>query len=190
MKADPQWAATYEQLQLDPQLLLKTYHMPASQLKKNWDTYEELLANGLPPDLPEAWRCFPGVYVGQVVAKIQRRASAPLQELAQSLMNLTVAYLNFDGNILIWGDFQRHQDLLARLLRGRDGKAELPYQVEMGLSQIMLAVLSHTRDEVSTFWIVTSLIDNYELRQFYQRGLPGITVYGEVLDSLVGLKLP
>lgn len=80
--------------------------------------------------------------------------------------------------------------MLGRLLRGRDGQAELPYQVEMGLSQIMLAVLSHTRDEVSTFWIVTSLIDNYELRQFYQRGLPGITVYGEVLDALVSMKLP
>ena len=82
-------------------------------------------------------------------------------------MNLTVAYLNFDGHILIWGDFQQHQEVLGKLLRGRDLRAQLPYQVEIGLSQLMLAVLSHTRDEVSTFWIVTSLIDNYELRQFY-----------------------
>ena len=54
----------------------------------------------------------------------------------------------------------------------------------------MMSVLYHTRDEVSTFWILSSLVENYELRQFYQRGMPGIAIYGEVLASLIEQYLP
>jgi hypothetical protein len=45
-------------------------------------------------------------------------------------------------------------------------------------------------DEVSTFWILISLIENYEMRSFYQKGLPGVALYGEVLDHLIDVHLP
>jgi hypothetical protein len=45
-------------------------------------------------------------------------------------------------------------------------------------------------DEVSTFWILISLIENYEMRSFYQKGLPGVALYGEVLENLIELHLP
>jgi hypothetical protein len=31
----------------------------------------------------------------------------------------------------------------------------------------MACVLYHTRDEVSTFWIAISLVEYYDMRQFY-----------------------
>ena len=42
-------------------------------------------------------------------------------------------------------------------------------------------------DEVSTFWILVSLIENYEMRSFFQKGLPGVALYGEVLYSLMDI---
>ena len=55
---------------------------------------------------------------------------------------------------------------------------------------IALIVNNCNGDEVSSFWILVSLIENYELRQFYQEGLPGVALYGEVLSSLLDKHLP
>lgn len=64
------------------------------------------------------------------------------------------------------------------------------YCPELGLCQLMASILYHTRDEVSSFWIAVSLVEYYDMRQFYQRGLPGLTLYGEVLNSLLETHLP
>lgn len=77
-----------------------------------------------------------------------------------------MAYLNHDKTILVWGDFVKYQQLFRRIATG-DQQLVIPYQPENGLCQIMMSVLYHTRDEVSTFWILSSLVENYELRQFY-----------------------
>lgn len=53
----------------------------------------------------------------------------------------------------------------------------------------MACVLYHTHDEVSTFWIAISVVEYYDMRQFYQRGLPGVTLYGEVLNALLETHL-
>ena len=45
-------------------------------------------------------------------------------------------------------------------------------------------------DEVSTFWILISLVENYEMRSFHQKGLPGVALYGEVLHHLIEVHLP
>ncbi len=58
------------------------------------------------------------------------------------------------------------------------------------MCQVIASILYHTHDEVSTFWITISLIENYDMRQFYQKGMPGITLYGEVLSALLDLFLP
>lgn len=34
-----------------------------------------------------------------------------------------------------------------------------------------------------------SLLENYEMRSFYQKGLPGVALYGEVLMSLMSIHL-
>ena len=58
---------------MDPQLLLKTYHMPESQLKRNWDTYRELLMAGMPADLPDDWVQYPLISVTQIINRMQGR---------------------------------------------------------------------------------------------------------------------
>ena len=60
-----------------------------------------------------------------------------------------------------------------------------------GMNLIVGAILFHSRgDEVSTFWIFVSLIENYEMRQIYQKGLPGLDQHGEVIQILIGEHLP
>lgn len=44
-----------------------------------------------------------------------------------------------------------------------------------GMNLLVGAILFHCKgDEVSSFWIFVSLIENYEMRQIYQTGLPGL----------------
>ena len=38
------------------------------------------------------------------------------------------------------------------------------YCPEVGLCQLVASVLYHTKDEVSSFWITVSLIENYDMR--------------------------
>jgi hypothetical protein len=59
------------------------------------------------------------------------------------------------------------------------------------MNLIVGAILFHCRgDEVSTFWIFVSLIENYEMRQIYQQGLPGLDQHGEVIQILINRYLP
>jgi hypothetical protein len=59
------------------------------------------------------------------------------------------------------------------------------------MNLIVGAILFHCRgDEVSTFWIFISLIENYEMRQIYQQGLPGLDQHGEVIQILINRYLP
>ena len=63
--------------------------------------------------------------------------------------------------------------------------------LDKGMGQVIAAVVHHCKgDEVSTFWIAVSLIENYDMRKFFQPGLPGIALYGECLDSLIQRHLP
>ena len=58
------------------------------------------------------------------------------------------------------------------------------------LGCVISSLLCHCdTDEVSTFWILVSLLENYEMRSFYQKGLPGVALYGEVLMSLMSIHL-
>lgn len=74
-----------------------------------------------------------------------------------------MAYLNFDTSILVWGDFQKYEVAFNKIINGSID-TNIPYQSETGLIQLMLSILYHTRDEVATFWITSSLIENYDLR--------------------------
>jgi hypothetical protein len=59
------------------------------------------------------------------------------------------------------------------------------------LARVVVSLVTNcSGDEVSSFWILVSLIENYELRQFYQEGLPGVVLYGEVLSTLLDNHLP
>ena len=59
------------------------------------------------------------------------------------------------------------------------------------MNMLVGAILFHCRgDEVSSFWIFVSLIENYEMRQIYQTGLPGLDQHGEVIQILIGKHLP
>lgn len=59
------------------------------------------------------------------------------------------------------------------------------------MGSVIATIVYHCRgDEVSTFWILVSLIENYDMRKFYQKGLPGIPLYGEILFSLIENHLP
>ena len=214
LKSDPQWAATYEQLQLDPQLLLKTYRLPDSQLQRNWQTYIELVEQAGDPNtmineqLPSAemLRLVQG-RVEHVLGRMQARLDASktsegeakgeegdekdqekkagaeranLREtVAYGLFNVISAYAVYDQAIDICSAQRRHEV-------AEQGK----YCPEVGLCQLMASVLYHTRDEVTSFWIAVSLVEYYDMRQFYQRGLPGLTLYGEVLSSLLEMYLP
>ena len=51
-------------------------------------------------------------------------------------------------------------------------------------------VFNCSGDEVSSFWILVSLIENYELREFYQEDCPGVALYGEVLSTLLDDYIP
>ena len=60
-----------------------------------------------------------------------------------------------------------------------------------GMNMLVGAILFHCRgDEVSSFWIFVSLIENYEMRQIYQTGLPGLDQHGQVIQILIGKHLP
>ena len=60
-----------------------------------------------------------------------------------------------------------------------------------GMNMLVGAILLHCRgDEVSSFWIFVSLIENYEMRQIYQTGLPGLDQHGQVIQILIGKHLP
>jgi len=55
-----------------------------------------------------------------------------------------------------------------------------------GMNLIAGAILFHCQgDEVSAFWIFVSLIENYEMRQIYQKGLPGLDQHGEVVQIMI-----
>mmetsp|Transcript_10092 Transcript_10092/g.17029 ORF Transcript_10092/g.17029 Transcript_10092/m.17029 type:complete len:238 (-) Transcript_10092:223-936(-) len=71
----------------------------------------------------------------------------------------------------------------------KQGRSEFDFPIEMGfrgLGSLLAQILIHTRvDEVSTFWILVSLVENYEMRQFYQQGMPGVTLLGEVFQTMI-----
>ena len=50
--------------------------------------------------------------------------------------------------------------------------------------------LMRCRKPRTTFWILVSLVENYDMRQLYQVGIPGHILFGEVLSSLVEQHLP
>jgi len=59
------------------------------------------------------------------------------------------------------------------------------------MGRVIACIVHHCQgDEVSTFWILVSLVDNYDMRKFYQKGLPGVAFYGETLYSLVHNHVP
>ena len=59
------------------------------------------------------------------------------------------------------------------------------------MGSVIATIVYHCKgDEVSTFWILVSLIENYDMRKFYQKGMPGIALYGEILFSLIENHLP
>ena len=99
--------------------------------------------------------------------------------MAYGLFNVISAYAVYDPAIDICS-------AQKRFVAEDQGK----YCPELGLCQLMASILYHTRDEVSSFWIAVSLVEYYDMRQFYQRGLPGLTLYGEVLNSLLETHLP
>ena len=55
-----------------------------------------------------------------------------LEELQVSLFNLTMAYLNYDSTILVWGDFQKYEIAFTKILNG-SLDTNIPYQSEHGL---------------------------------------------------------
>ena len=69
--------------------------------------------------------------------------------------------------------------------------ALIPYESNSDQSHLLKSLLHHCDgDEVSTFWIFVSLMDNYDMRQVYQSGLPGKILNGEVLNNLIEMFLP
>lgn len=82
----------------------------------------------------------------------------------QGLKNILLAYSNHDQSINL---------------------------LDKGMGQLIAAIVHHCKgDEVSTFWILVSLIENYDMRKFFQPGLPGIALYGECLSKLIERHLP
>ena len=86
--------------------------------------------------------------------------------MKSSLRNVILAYSRYDPSI----KFDEHTK---------------------GVAQIVAVILYHTQgDEVTSFWILVSLVENYDMRQLYQVGIPGHILFGEVLTSLVEQYLP
>ena len=71
---------------------------------------------------------------------------------------------------------------------------EMECPLEMGykgLGTLLAQILVHTEaNEVACFWILVSLLENYELRLFFQPGLPGVTLMGEVFQTLLERNHP
>ena len=77
--------------------------------------------------------------------------------VAYSLFNVIAAYVVYDSDIDIHGIQPRLGDPMRTAA----------YSPELGMCQVIAALLYHTKDEVSSFWIAVSLVDNYDMRQFY-----------------------
>ena len=75
------------------------------------------------------------------------------EAVAYGLFNIISAYAAHDKSIDVCSA-QR------RFMAEEKGK----YCPEVGLCQLIASVLYHTKDEVSSFWITVSLIENYDMR--------------------------
>mmetsp|Transcript_39059 Transcript_39059/g.59514 ORF Transcript_39059/g.59514 Transcript_39059/m.59514 type:complete len:313 (+) Transcript_39059:752-1690(+) len=97
-----------------------------------------------------------------------------------SLRNVLLAYSKYDPTIKFYTIPDQNESELPPL-----------DQAARGMGCVVMALLNHCKDdEVSTFWILVSLIENYDMRQFFQQGMPGITLYGEVLEQFSEMFVP
>jgi len=53
-----------------------------------------------------------------------------------------------------------------------------------GLNFIVASILYHSSEEI-TFWIFVALFDDFNLRDIYQKGIPGIYKHTQILDIII-----
>ena len=78
------------------------------------------------------------------------------ERLAYGLFNVISAYAIYDKGIDICSPLKKYVFV--------ESSNSSP---EQDLCKLIACVLYHTQDEVSTFWIAISLVEYYDMRQFY-----------------------
>jgi len=58
-----------------------------------------------------------------------------------------------------------------------------------GMNFIVAALLYHCSETLS-FWLFVSLIEDYQLRDIYIPGLPGLYMHTQIIEMLVMEKIP
>jgi len=59
-----------------------------------------------------------------------------------------------------------------------------------GMNFIVQSLLSHTVEPYLAFYLFTTLIEDFQLCDNYQRELPGVTKHCNVMATLISLRLP
>ena len=80
------------------------------------------------------------------------------KSIGQKLFNLLLVYTKYDTSINPCGETGQPHPKQLLYQQNRNIKKELY------MCQVIASILYHTQDEVSTFWITISLIENYDMR--------------------------
>lgn len=54
---------------------------------------------------------------------------------------------------------------------------------------IVAALMQHCSEEI-VFWLFVSLIEDYQMREIYEEGLPGHTKHSQLIEHLMEIYLP
>ena len=57
-----------------------------------------------------------------------------------------------------------------------------------GMNFLAGALVYHCSEEIA-FWVFVSLIEDYEIREVYLPGLPGLYMHTYIIDTLISLKI-